>query len=273
MKNQQGSYSRIVGCVLARTAHVFRMANAARASTRVNHPARASTRINHPMRASTHPTLVVLFCAMTLLCVALGRAEDEPKGGVVRCANLVYAEGKSSKCFSSEFLAEAGRTSNIATSGGFEAVRMESRDLYQFPFAVMSGEDAFALTEEQRQNLRRYLENGGFLLASAGCSSPGWISSFRTEIARIFPELKLTRLEMSHPAFHTVFEIQALDCKRRGQAHLEGLEIDGRIALIFSEDGLNDTGNAGGRCCCCGGNEILNAKQVNVNLLAYALTH
>ncbi|MEK6238367.1 MAG: hypothetical protein N2C14_26925 [Planctomycetales bacterium] len=43
--------------------------------------------------------------------------------------------------------------------------------------------------------------------------------------------------------------------------------------LIFSPDGLNDTGKVGGNCCCCGGNEILNARQINVNLLAYALTH
>jgi hypothetical protein len=42
---------------------------------------------------------------------------------------------------------------------------------------------------------------------------------------------------------------------------------------VFSADGLNDTGNAGGGCCCCGGDEITNAKLVNVNLLAYALTH
>ena len=43
--------------------------------------------------------------------------------------------------------------------------------------------------------------------------------------------------------------------------------------MVFTSDGLNDTGNAGANCCCCGANEIRNAKQVNVNLLAYALTH
>ena len=51
------------------------------------------------------------------------------------------------------------------------------------------------------------------------------------------------------------------------------LEIDGKIVLIFSKDGLNDTGKVGGNCCCCGGNEIKNARQINVNLLAYTLTH
>jgi len=40
--------------------------------------------------------------------------------------------------------------------------------------------------------------------------------------------------------------------------------------LIYSPDGLNDTGTMHG-CCCCGGNEIKNSQKVNANILAYAL--
>jgi hypothetical protein len=54
---------------------------------------------------------------------------------------------------------------------------------------------------------------------------------------------------------------------------LEALEIDGRVVMILSPDGLNDTGNAGPGCCCCGGNEVKSALKLNVNILAYALTH
>ena len=62
--------------------------------------------------------------------------------------------------------------------------------------------------------------------------------------------------------------------KHKGEkADLEGLTIDGRVVMVYSADGLNDTANAGGNCCCCGGNEVLNARQVNVNLLVYAVTH
>jgi len=41
--------------------------------------------------------------------------------------------------------------------------------------------------------------------------------------------------------------------------------------LIHSRDGLNDTAHTQG-CCCCGGDEIINAEQVNVNILAYAVS-
>ncbi len=201
-------------------------------------------------------------------------ADAPPEPGAVRCANLVYSNNKTSVCFSSEFLAQIKRETHIHTDPKLAPVKAESAELYQFPFAVMTGEGAFTLTKIQRESLRNYLSNGGFIVASAGCSSPPWNSSFQSEIQTIFPELKMNRLDQSHPVFHTVYDINTLDCRKTsGQAHLEGLEIDGKIVLIFSSDGLNDTSKAGGKCCCCGGNEIVNARQVNVNLLAYALTH
>jgi len=194
--------------------------------------------------------------------------------GAVRCANLIYGDNKTSVCFSSEFLSQIQRDSHVHTNPRLAPVKLEATELYQFPFAVMTGEGDFTLTGPQRESMRCYLSNGGFIVASAGCSSGPWSSSFRAEIAAVFPMLKLTRLDPSHPVFHTVYDIDRLDCKKSaGEAHLEGLEIDGKIVLIFSSDGLNDTANAGGKCCCCGGNEITNSRQVNVNLLAYALTH
>jgi hypothetical protein len=48
--------------------------------------------------------------------------------------------------------------------------------------------------------------------------------------------------------------------------------VNGKIVVVFSEEGLNDSSNRAG-CCCCGGNEIQNAMEVNVNILAYALLY
>jgi len=79
---------------------------------------------------------------------------------------------------------------------------------------------------------------------------------------------------MEHKIFKTVFDVTSVRLKKsQGTASLEGLEIDGRIVLIYSPEGLNDTGNAGGGCCCCGGNEVRNSQEINVNVLTYSLTH
>jgi hypothetical protein len=197
-----------------------------------------------------------------------------PAPGVVNCAILSYGvDHRTHRCFSSEFLAVADSETNIRCNPKFVLVQLEADELYQHPFAVMSGEGHFQLTSDQQRNLRTYLENGGFVLASAGCSSPEWQASFRAALEEVFPQTPLQRLDFSHPVFHTVFDIQELRCKGRREAHLEGLELNGKVVLIFSPDGLNDTSKAGSNCCCCGGSEILNARQMNVNLLAYTLTH
>jgi hypothetical protein len=230
---------------------------------------------------SAHPTTrrSLLTSAAALLAAAAvppspASAQSEEATGLVKVANLVYARNKTSVCFASHFLGEVRRFSHIRTADGFAQVNLESDDLLRYPFAIMTGEGSFTLTDEQQKSLRRYLLGGGFLLASSGCSSDPWDSSFRRELSQIIPDHPLVPLAMDHPVFHTVHDIQQIKTKDpKVQPQLEALIIDDRIVLIYSRHGLNDTANAGSNCCCCGGNEILNARQINVNLLAYALTH
>ena len=193
--------------------------------------------------------------------------------GIVQVANLIYAGTKSSKCFSDHFLVQAEKDTAISTSRRFHAVKLSSDELFEFPLVIMTGEGAFELLDSERQNLRKYVENGGFLLASAGCSSPEWDRSFRAEMARVFPEYSLHILPMDHPVFHTVYDINELKGSHTARAKpLEGITLGNRLGVLYSVEGLNDTTHTTG-CCCCGGNEIRNCLQINVNILAYALTH
>jgi hypothetical protein len=200
------------------------------------------------------------------------QAGGEPDG-IVQVANLIYAGTKSSKCFSDHFLIQAEKDSTISTSRRFHAVKLADQELFEFPLVIMTGEGAFELLESERQNLRKFVTNGGLLLASAGCSSPEWDRSFRAEMARIFSEYPMSGIGMDHPVFHTVHEINELKVTHQGKAHpLEAVSVNGRLGVIYSQDGLNDTAHTQG-CCCCGGNEIANCAQINVNILAYALLY
>jgi hypothetical protein len=205
-------------------------------------------------------------------------AASEPKQaggeaeGIVQVANLVYAGTKSSKCFSDHFLIDAEKASSISTSRRFHAVKLSSDELFDFPLVIMTGEGPFELLDSERQNLRKYIERGGFLLASAGCSSPDWDKSFRAEMAKVFADHPLEALKMDHPVFHTVYDINEINGSHGKVRPLEGISVGGRLGVLYSVDGLNDTSHTQG-CCCCGGNEITNCIQVNVNILAYALTY
>jgi len=210
-----------------------------------------------------------LMALLWLTALTAGSA-NETTGESVECANLIYAGTKSSVCFSEEFLSTVASETSINTSRKFKAVKLAEKEIFHFPFAVITGEGAFTLTEDERKNLKQYLEKGGFLLASAGCSSKEWGDSFAREIEALFPNHKLAEVPMAHPIFRTIFEVNRLDMSHGGEAKLYGLTLGGKIVLVYSPDGLNDTGTMHG-CCCCGGNEIKNSQKVNANILAYAL--
>ena len=210
-----------------------------------------------------------------LLPLAAARSADAPQPAdqAIRCANLIYAGTETSRCFSDQFLSSMQQLTAIPTERRFKSVKLASEELFGFPFVVMTGEDSFTLTAAERENLKKYRGSGGFLLASAGCSSGDWDKAFRREMRRIFPDQELETLPPEHPVFHTVADIDKLTLSHAApDAALVGLTLGDKTVLIYSRHGLNDTAHTEG-CCCCGGNEIQSSLQVNINILAYALLH
>ncbi len=214
----------------------------------------------------TYRLLLAFFVATTAPLFA-------EKEGVVQCANVIYAGNKTSRCFADAFLTTLQQKTTIVTERRFKPVKLDSKELYDHPFLVMTGEGDFRLLQPERDNLKKYLLGGGFLLASAGCSSKEWDASFRREMKGLLPERPLQAIAMEHALFRTVYQIQRLDlAKSSGTASLEGVEAGGKLVVVYSRHGLNDTHNSSG-CCCCGGNEIRNSQEINVNIVAYALLH
>ncbi len=205
---------------------------------------------------------------------AVAKAANAPNADLTKlqCGNLVYAGNKSSICFADKFLSDVAKQTNLNVGRNFIPVRLDADNAFDFPFCVWSGEEDFSLTKKERDNLRKYLLNGGFILSSPGCSDPRWDTALRRELKLIFPEYSLVKLPMSHPVFSTVNRITRLTDKQGKQAYIEGMEINGRLVMVYSKDGLNDVSNAKG-CCCCGGNMIAESVLVNVNVFTYALLY
>ncbi len=205
---------------------------------------------------------------------AVAKAANSPNADLTKlqCGNLVYAGNRSSICFADKFLTDVARDTTLDVGRNFVPVKLDAENVFDFPFCVWSGEQDFALTKKEREHLRKYLTGGGFILSSPGCSDPAWDIALRRELKLVFPEANLVKLPMSHPVFSTVKRITNLTDKKGQPASVEGLEIDGRLVMIYSKDGLNDVANAKG-CCCCGGNMIVEAVLVNVNAFVYALLY
>lgn len=198
---------------------------------------------------------------------------SEARDSTIQCANLIFAGTNTSRCFSDEFLAALQKQTSISTERRFKSVKLDSEELFKYPFVVMTGETEFRLSASERANLKNYLEKGGFMLCSAGCSSKKFDTSFKKEIESIFGKDSLVTIPMEHAIFNTVNKITEMKLKHSEEkARLYGLQQNGKIVLVYSPHGLNDTAHASG-CCCCGGNEILNSMDINVNIVMYSLLH
>ena len=90
---------------------------------------------------------------------------------------------------------------NWQTVRGFDAT---VDDLLEAPVLFISGRDELRLTDVQKANLKKYIENGGFIFAEA-CQGDGcgdnvpFDRSFRELVAELFPEGKLEPLAPDHP--------------------------------------------------------------------------
>jgi hypothetical protein len=75
--------------------------------------------------------------------------------------------------------------------------------LWDYPFLHMTGHGNVRFTEREIVQLRAYLARGGFLHVS---DNYGLDSSFRREIARVFPDRPLVDVPLKHPVYNIVYD-------------------------------------------------------------------
>lgn len=192
----------------------------------------------------------------------------------LQVAQLIYAGDKEPMCFSYGFLESVAQETQIKVETQPRHVHLDKDDLSPYAMVILAGEKSFALSDTEREHLRHYMQQGGLVLASASCADSEWAASFRHEFSLIAPQGKLQILTPEHPLFSVgPYRIEIIAAKQdTDQPLMEGWIDGGRLRLVFSAVGLNDTDSAGGWCCCCGANEIRNARHILANLLVYTAT-
>jgi Domain of unknown function (DUF4159) len=85
---------------------------------------------------------------------------------------------------------------------------LTDKELFDYPWIYMVEPGRLLLSDEEVAILRKYLLNGGFLMADDFWGSVQW-ENFYHEMKRVFPEpeRELMELPMDHPVFHSVFEL------------------------------------------------------------------
>jgi hypothetical protein len=86
-------------------------------------------------------------------------------------------------------------------------LRLSDPDLFNYPWIYMVEPGSLLLRDEEVPLLRKYLLNGGVLMADDFWGEWQWASFYR-EIKRVLPERDFVELPMDHPIFHCIFDIK-----------------------------------------------------------------
>lgn len=156
-------------------------------------------------------------------------------------------------------------------------VSLESSEIFDSPLLVLHGARRFQFSPEELERLRQHLRNGGLLFADACCGSQDFDVSFREMVRTLFPDSALRPVPLEHP-FYSMDSRDSLkemhlrtvrtspeesaseseDADRElpqfieslQEPELEGVEIDGRLVIIYSRYDLSCTlQKSAGRFC------------------------
>lgn len=160
-------------------------------------------------------------------------------------------------------------------------VALGSRDVFDQPFLLWIGDGAFPpLTDTERDHLRTFLHSGGFLLvdnAGEGADMAAFDRRFRAELGRVLPDAALKPLPAAHVLFRSFYRLTSVAGRRVLRSFVEGVELDGRLALAYSQNDLTGAWSRDGygaweyEAIPGGPAQREEALRLGVNLVMYAL--
>lgn len=90
----------------------------------------------------------------------------------------------------------------IKISERYDDVQLGSRDIFNYPFLFMTGHGNISVNDSEMQNLRDYLENGGFLYVDDDYGLDQYV---RPILQNIFPDEQFFELPADHPIYNLVY--------------------------------------------------------------------
>jgi len=86
-------------------------------------------------------------------------------------------------------------------------LNLSDPDLFKYPWIYMVEPGSLQLRDEEVLLLRKYLLNGGVLMADDFWGEWQW-KIFHHQIKRVLPDREFVELPMNHPIFHCVFPLE-----------------------------------------------------------------
>lgn len=117
----------------------------------------------------------------------------------------------------------------------YATVDIGSSELFNYPFVHMTGHGNVRFTQQEAENLRKYLIGGGFLHIDDNYGLKKFIVP---QMKLVFPELDFVELPFSHPIYHQKYDFPNGLPKIHEHDNLPpkgyGLIWEGRLVCFFS---------------------------------------
>lgn len=114
-------------------------------------------------------------------------------------------------------------------------VEVGSPELFSYPFVHMTGHGNWVLSNQEADNLRKYLAGGGFLHIDDNYGIDPYV---RPQLKKVFPELDFVELPFSHPIYHQKFDfpdgLPKIHEHDNKPAQGFGLIYEGRLVCFYS---------------------------------------
>ena len=111
---------------------------------------------------------------------------------------------------------------NLRVSPGPKQLRATDDQLFDYPLAYIVEPGHMELSQQEADALREYLLRGGFLFLDDFHGEPEWQRAL-VQLKMIFPEYEPRDLPLSHPIFHSYFELDGV------------VQVPGWAALIHGQ--------------------------------------
>lgn len=155
-----------------------------------------------------------------------------------------------------------------------ETVEPASPEIFNYPFIHITGHGNILFSPSEANNLRKYLESGGFLNIN---DSYGLDKNIRRELKKIFPETELQDIPFSHPVYHEPFnfptglpKIHEHDNKPpKGY----GIILKGRLVCFYNYECDLGDGWESPDVHHDPDEKRIQALQMGANIIQYAFTH
>jgi hypothetical protein len=105
---------------------------------------------------------------------------------------------------------------NVRTGqNAVKTVRLDSPEVFKYPFVYLSEPGFLMLNDNEIKSLGEYIRRGGFIMAddfrtAEYLHGPEELDVLRYYLKRALPERELVRLDVTHPVFHTFYDLDSL---------------------------------------------------------------